>query len=219
MRAFITATGTGVGKTVLTCALTRALYQRGHRIVALKPLETGCQPDPLDAIALAEAAQWPELADLSGLYRARRPLAPWAATLAGEPALDFERLAQTLARYRDATHLLVEGAGGLLVPLDETRTISDLALELELPLIVVAHDGLGVLSHTLTALETARHRGHEVLSVVLRAGTEADPSTASNLDILRHYADVPVHPFPEVNGAAEIAAAGEALLTQMQPSP
>lgn len=219
MRLFVTGTGTDVGKTRLTLALTLALRARGLPVVALKPLETGCDPEPADAIALAAACGRPELASQPGLYRARRPLAPLAATLEGEPAPDWDRLVVAVARHRDAPHLLVEGAGGLLVPIDETRSIADLAVALRLPVAVVARDGLGVLSDTLTTVECARNRGLEVAAVILRRAADPDGSTATNLDILRPRCGCPVLPFPHLDGDRGLTEAGEAILSRMRPDP
>jgi len=84
---FVGGTGTGVGKTYVARALARALSREaGRAVAALKPLETGCDPDPLDALALAGACGRPELAHHRGLYRVPPPLAPYAATLGGLPA-------------------------------------------------------------------------------------------------------------------------------------
>src|SRR5690606_7338606 len=100
---FISGTGTGVGKTWVTRGLARALVRDGVNAIAIKPIETGCQPEPADAVAIARACGRPELAHAPGLYRARRPLAPWAATLEGEaPA--------SLAAIAEATRALCAGA-------------------------------------------------------------------------------------------------------------
>jgi len=217
---FVTGTGTGVGKTWVTRALALALRARGETVAALKPIETGCDPDPLDALALAHAAGDPELARDPGFYRARAALAPAAVARAGAPAIDYHRVCAAIAARRGATaHLLVEGAGGLLVPLDGTRTIADLVVDLELPLLLVARDGLGVLSHTLTAVESARRRALTIAAIVLREGDPSDPSIASNLDILETHAGVMTLRFPELESDQGLTSAGEAILTRMPPAP
>ncbi|MCA9609267.1 MAG: dethiobiotin synthase [Myxococcales bacterium] len=216
MRLFVTGTGTDVGKTRLTLALTLALRARGLPVVALKPLETGCDPEPADATALAAACDRPELAHLPGLYRARRPLAPFAATLEGEPAPAWGPLVEAVQAHRDAPNLLVEGAGGLLVPIDAERSIADLAVALEMPLAVVARDGLGVLSDTLATLECVRRRGLEVAAVILRRPAAPDGSTATNIDILRQRSGCLVLPFPHLEGDHELADAGEAILGSLE---
>lgn len=200
IRFFVTGTGTGVGKTWVTRGLTCAYRRAGRRVAALKPYETGCEPRALDAEALAAACGRPELATAPGLYRAAPPLAPYAATLAGEsPPPPIEAMAETLEGLAaDADVLLVEGAGGLLVPLDPQHTIAELAQRLAAPLLVVARDGLGVLSHTLALVEAARARHLTIAAVVLVAtesSTSADPSPASNGAILEERLAVPVVPF------------------------
>lgn len=216
VRLFVSGTGTGVGKTVVTTALAAALRARGEAVVALKPIETGCAPEPLDALALAAACGRPELAHLSGSYRARAPLAPFAATLAGEPALAWDALVGAVRPHLGAPHVLVEGAGGLLVPLDPTRTIAELAAALELPLLLVARDALGVLSDTLAAVECATRRGLEIAAVVLRTPPDPDSSIASNVDILAARIDPPVLRFPNLAEGADPAAAGAAVLAALR---
>ena len=187
---FVTGTGTGVGKTVLSAALAERWRLGGRKVAAVKPVETGCAPEPADALALARACGRPELTTAPGLYRARQPLAPWAATLAGEPAPPpVERLAAACrAAAGEADLLLVEGAGGVLVPLDARHDIVELAVALRASALLVARDGLGVLSHTLTAAEALRRREVPLLAVALvRHGAPEegeDPSLRSNAAIL-----------------------------------
>ncbi len=199
--AFITGTGTGIGKTFLTRGLARALARRGRRVAAIKPLETGCTPNPLDALALARACGRPDLSTAPGLYRARLPLAPAAATMEGEPPPpSVTALTRTIAAIAgDAEITLVEGAGGLLVPLDPHHTMADLARALSLPLFLVARDGLGVLSHALTAWECATRRALSVAGLVLvSAGADpVDVSSRTNRRILEErLGDTPVLSFP-----------------------
>lgn len=212
MRVFVTGTGTGVGKTVVTRALAEALRTEGRRVTALKPIETGCDPDPRDAIALAEAAGRPELARLPGLYRARAPLAPHAAALEGAPPLDWPELLAALAPHREDDPLLVEGAGGLLVPLDRARVIADLAIALALPILVVAPNALGVLSDVLATVECACARGLSVAAVILREPASRDYSFATNVDILAGRLDAPILDFPHVGSDQQRLDAGRAIL-------
>lgn len=222
---FITATGTGVGKTFLTRGLARALCTRGNTVAAIKPLETDCHPRPLDAHALARACGRPDLAENPDLYRVPPPLAPYAATLAGEPPPpDPADLASTVHRLAHAADVvLVEGAGGLLVPLDATHTMADLGRALAMPLLLVTRDGLGVLSHTLTAVESARARSLPIAAVVLtrHTATDADPSLETNARILRErFAPIPVLSFPssaDDDDALARAAEAAGLLDLLDP--
>ena len=200
-RLFVTGTGTEIGKTVVTTALATALRRQGHKVAAVKPVETGCEPTALDATRLADACGRPQLASAPGLYRAARPAAPLAATRAGEqqPPTAASLAEATLAAGGEADWLIAEGAGGLLVPLDEGHTIADLARKLSAELIVVAPDVLGTLSHTLTAVESARSRKLPIACVVLNRCNETEPAAPqSNLAILRGWlAPIPVVAFPE----------------------
>ena len=211
---FVTGTGTGVGKTWFSVALIEAWLAQGHSVLAVKPFETGCDPDPLDAIALARACRMPHLVSLEGLYRARLPVAPWAATKAGEPAPDLDAIAlrvdelrgthvavprQTLPEIERVTvpdnrpqRVLVEGAGGPLVPLTAELDIADWAVGKFDSVVLVAADQLGVQSHTFTAVESLEKRGLPLKAVVLNTTEDSDPSQSSNRDILAERLDVPV---------------------------
>lgn len=194
MILFVAGTGTGVGKTAVSVGLTQLIDFAGFFVLSLKPIETGCEPDPLDATALAAACRRPTLVRHPGFYRARAALSPYAATLAGEPPPDFDAIVnacRTLATEADP--VIVEGAGGLLVPLDATRTMVDLALALGSKLLLVAPDRLGVLSDVLASVECAERRGLPVVAIVLNRGLgPADPSREHNARILRERLSIPV---------------------------
>lgn len=188
---FVTGTGTGVGKTKIACALTRALASRGVAVAAIKPIETGALNEASDAEALAVACGRPELATDPAWYRARPPLSPYAAALEGELPVQLTPIVSRLRAIEELA--IIEGAGGLLVPLDRDRTIADLAAALALPLLIVAPDRLGTLSDTLAILEAAGRRQLKIAAVALnRLGDELDPSTRSNARILRERSPAPV---------------------------
>jgi dethiobiotin synthetase len=225
---FVTSTGTGAGKTYVTRALARALARRGRRVAALKPLETGVVPPPdgpgpADAVAIARAAGRPELASAPGQYRARLPAAPYAATLAGEPAPpdvpDLARAVRDAARRVDATHLLVEGAGGLFVPLDGARTIADLVVALGTPCLVVVPDVLGTLSHTLALVKAAWTESIDIDTVVVARHGALDPAVAANTQILAERLALPVLPFapcPDDDDALADEAERSGLLARVE---
>src|SRR4029077_11397508 len=155
---FVTGTDTGVGKTILSAALVAAMAAEGERVSAYKPVVTGVgEPPgawPQDHELLAEmASMTPQ--EVSPLRYIPSVSPHLAAAMAGE-RIDPTRLighAHTLAR-RDT--LIVEGVGGLLVPLNEDFTVRALAVELKLPLLIAARPGLGTINHTLLTLQTAR---------------------------------------------------------------
>ena len=194
---FVTSTGTSVGKTFVSRALLRGLRAQGLRVAGLKPIETGCAPSPLDALALAEASGRMTLAHSPRWYRAELPAAPYAVELeTGFPPPRIEALVseiEVIASSHDA--VLVEGAGGLLVPLDRERSMADFARALGLPMLMVAEDRLGVLSHVLTAAEAAEQRGLSIAALVLNQAVATDASDVSvrtNRTILAEKLGIPV---------------------------
>jgi len=185
---FVTGTDTGVGKTVVACALARALRARGADVGVQKPVETGVGPGgPLDALALRAAAGADDPLDDVCPEARVLPAAPAVAGEAEGRPIDLGRIRSAYARLR-ARHeiLVVEGAGGLLVPLAGPFTMADLAAELGLPLLVVARGSLGTVNHTLLTLEVAAARGLPVAGVVVSHGpTALSAADSSNLGALR----------------------------------
>jgi len=220
--AFITATSTGVGKTWLASALTTACVQRGKRVAAIKPIETGADPDPIDALELARACGDESLARAAGLYRAREPLAPYAIEKRGGPGVGSIRgLAKRVRELgRDADYTIVEGIGGVLVPLDREHTIADFAALLDLPTIVVARNALGVLSYTLSAMEALRKRKISVRAIVLNHVDRIqkdDLSRMSNAEVLEDYFPrIPIVRVPRVQGPAGMVNTASQLLDTLE---
>ncbi|HYM54222.1 MAG TPA: dethiobiotin synthase [Solirubrobacteraceae bacterium] len=219
---FVTGTGTGVGKTVLSAALLAAMAAEGERVRAYKPVLTGLEDLP----EAGGPGAWPPdhelLAAAAGM--AAEDVAPLrygpavsphlAARLAGE-RIDPERLlaAARRAAIDDGT-LVVEGVGGLLVPLTDHYTVCDLAAALGLPVLIAAAAGLGTINHTLLTLEAARAAGLDVRAVVLTPWPE-EPSELerSNLETIAHLGGVEVVGLGAVPGPdiAELARVGASL--------
>ncbi len=168
---FVTGTDTGVGKTVLAGAIVAALVARGHPVRALKPLITGLDDPrdedwPPDHELLARAAGCPP--EQVALLRYGPAMGPHlAAELAGEPIRPAELRARILSSVSAEQTLIVEGVGGLLVPLADDYDVRRLAVELGLPLVVAARPGLGTINHTLLTVGAAREAGLEIAGVVL----------------------------------------------------
>jgi dethiobiotin synthetase len=171
---FVTGTDTGVGKTVLSAALLAAIAAAGEPVRAFKPVLTGVgeppEPDggeawpPDDELLAAAAGMDPrEVAPLRYGPAASPHL---AASLAGE-RIDPERLLAAALGSGGGETLIVEGVGGLLVPLTGAYTVCDLAAALGLPLLLAARPGLGTINHTLLTLRAARAAGLQVRAVVL----------------------------------------------------
>jgi dethiobiotin synthetase len=184
---FVTGTDTGVGKTVVACALVRALRAAGVDVGVMKPAETGVGAEgPVDALALRRAAGSDDpLEDVCPAALAL-PAAPAVAAGAEGRRLDLARIRAAATRLR-ARHdfLLVEGAGGLLVPLAPGVSMADLAAELGFPVLVVARTRLGTINHTLLTLEVLERRGLALAGVVLSHAAPLSAADARNLDALR----------------------------------
>lgn len=183
---FITGTGTGIGKTWVTRGLAKGLFDAGIRVAAIKPIETGVDDVAYDAAALAKACGQPDLARAAGFYRAKAPLSPLAASLEGEAACPSPKQLGTHCRAASlgAQLLLVEGAGGIKVPLDAAYTNADLIRELDATAILVAPNELGVLSHVLTAIDSARVESVRIGAIVLVDRLDGDLASRTNARIL-----------------------------------
>lgn len=185
---FVTGTDTGVGKTLVACALARGLRRRGLDVGVMKPVETGVgAAGPVDARALRDAAGVEDDLERICPQSFALPAAPSVAAAAEGRALDRRALQAAFDTLR-ARHefLLVEGAGGLLVPLAEDYSMADLAGELGLPLLVVARASLGTINHTRLTLEAAQGRGLVVTGVVISHGpVPLSAADARNLAALR----------------------------------
>jgi dethiobiotin synthetase len=183
----------------------------------MKPLEAGATAGESDAARLAEAAGVP-VAEVA-LYRFADAVAPGVAAEREDQVIDFDRIWERLQALeaRSPDLLLVEGAGGLLVPLGAGRSTADLIRELALPVIVVARDALGTINHTLLTVEVARARGIEVAGVIVSRGTESSKEAEENVREIERVlgGDPPVLgvlPFVRSWSDGALAALGAPLL-------
>jgi dethiobiotin synthetase len=191
VRAFVTGTDTEVGKTYVTALLTRALRRAGLNTVALKPLCCG----PREDVDILRAAADQELtADAINPIWLQAPAAPLVAAREEGVTINLAALETWFAPYRDPHRsVLVEGAGGWLVPLADGRTMSDLAVTLGLPVLVVVANKLGCLNHTLLTVESIRARGLTCAGLILNAPVaNASRAAATNAAVLREFCDVPI---------------------------
>ena len=211
---FVTATDTGVGKTVLAGALVASLRARGEDVRARKPVITGLdEPDDRSAprdheLLAALSGEQPEMVSAARYGPAVSP--HLAAELAGH-AIDVGALLDGL---RGAGPLIVEGIGGLLVPLAEGWDVRRLAGELGLGVVVAARPGLGTINHTLLTIEAARAADLDLRAVVLTPWP-AEPGVLerSNLTTIERLGEIEVATLatvPEI-GAAALASAGDSL--------
>jgi dethiobiotin synthetase len=172
---FVSATDTGVGKTFITAALAKSLRARGRDVAVFKPVQSGARADDPSGDAALLGADC--------VYAFAAALAPLVAARAEGRTIELEPiLARAGELAREHELLLVEGAGGLLVPLADDLDVADLAAALGLPLVVVARAGLGTVNHTLLTIEAAKARGLEIAGVVLNG--KSDESTAGNAALI-----------------------------------
>ena len=174
----VTGTDTGVGKTYVTAALAAACARSGRRVGVLKAAQTG--PDD-DAGWIRERVPGVVVRTVLRYKAAVAPVV--AARLEGKPDPSLGAIVAAAAELRViGDGILVEGSGGLLVPLNERETFADLALALRLPLLIVARPGLGTLNHTALTVEVARTRGIPVAGIIV-CGTSVDPDVAERTNI------------------------------------
>jgi dethiobiotin synthetase len=189
MNLFVTGTDTGVGKTFTTALLTRALCQVGLGTIALKPL---CSGERSDVEILRAASDHTLSLDETNPVWLQAPATPLVAAKLENRTLSLDPL-QHWFRSLSAKHpsLLVEGAGGWLVPITESETIADLAVRLNLPVIVVVANRLGCLNHTLLTLESIRARGLHCPGIILNHLTpDSDIAQRTNADILARHTTI-----------------------------
>ena len=207
---FVTGTDTGVGKTVAAAALLHRF--RGQFPVRYwKPIQTGIEQDD-DTAEVARLAACSAQEILSAGVRLERPVSPHlAARWAGKP-IDVDALAALLNAEPGATRWIVEGAGGVLVPVGETTNIADLIARLGLPAVVVARSTLGTINHTLLTIEALGRRAIPVAGVIMVGVPNAD-----NRDAIERYGHIEVlgeMPRFESLNAGELAAWAASHLDQ-----
>ena len=179
MSVFITGSGTDVGKTYVSCGVLRAMQRQGRRVRPLKPVLSGVDDNNLDnsdagQLLLAAGGSLDDV-DATSPWRFRAPLSPDAAAAREGKTVPVDDVVGFCTRALHEGPCLVEGVGGVLVPLDDTRTVRDWMKALQLPAVVVTHAALGTLSHTLCAVEAVHHAGLDVAAVVVNAATPMAP--------------------------------------------
>ena len=206
---FVTATGTEIGKTVVTAALCRELRAAGRPVRALKPVLSGYDPaalaesDPGVLLAsLGEAVTEQAVAAITP-WRFAAPLSPDMAAAREGRRLDLDEIV-AFCRAQDGDPLLVEGIGGAMVPLDDRHTVLDWVAALEAPALVVAGSYLGTISHTLTTLAAMRARGVEIAGLVISESPESPvPPAETAATIARHAGQLPIAILPRLPAGPE----------------
>jgi len=204
---FITGTDTGVGKTVVAAGLAIALRERGIKVGMMKPVATGCHGSDgrlisQDAAFLLEAGA-NEYPALTNPARFRNPLSPNVAALLEKREVNLESIHSAyreLQKHYD--FLIIEGIGGLLVPITKDYFVANLVREFQLPLVIVARGGLGTINHTLLTVDAAIIRGFEIRGLIFNRVPTVNYSMAevTNPKVIHDLTGIPVlGTLPEMN--------------------
>jgi len=210
---FITATGTDVGKTFVAASLIGQLRQTGRAVEVIKPVVTGFDPtqaatsDPAVLIKALGVPVTQHAIEQISPWRFRAPLSPDLAARREGRKIDVDEViafCQSAVEQRQDT-LLIEGVGGVMVPLDDQRTILDVMMALRLPLILVAGSYLGTISHTLTALDSLYRRDMNVMAIIISETPGSTVSLDETVAAISRFAD-PVIGLPRRRSDREPAA-------------
>lgn len=211
----VVGTDTGVGKTVVTAGLVGCLRETGIEARAIKPAQTGYPPDD-DAGFVADACGADDAATC--LRRLEPALAPRVAAEQSGVSLDYDAI---LAACRDELAAsavgVVEGIGGLRVPLADDREVLDLVADLDIPAVVVARSGLGTLNHTALTVDALQARDVRVSGIVLNEYAGATVAERTNPAELERMTGASVHELPEID-LGEPSAAVAAIRDHIPPS-
>ena len=210
---FIASTGTDIGKTLLTAALCWQLREDGHKVQCLKPIMTGVDglnwkksdaavlmasmENSIDAMALKQVSPW----------RFVDPISPHLAARKAGTELDLEEIASFCDRaMKPDTITLVEGAGGIMTPINETKTMLDLIQGLDIPVILVCGSYVGAISHTLTALAILNAQQVAVQAVVISESKGSATSAGETADTLRQFGgtNLPIYIVPRLSENTEL---------------
>jgi dethiobiotin synthetase len=195
---FITGTDTGVGKTVVTACL--ATLFKNHGVGVMKPIETGVDPKcssaaNSDAKLLMEVSGTTDAEEEVCPYRLKVPASPYQASqIAGTPIQPATILEQFKILQSRHNMMLVEGIGGLLVPITARYNVADLALEIGLPLIIVSRIRLGSLNHTLLTINAARQHGLKIKGIILnkQESGDLDEVEKQQKTLIEELSDTPI---------------------------
>ena len=213
---FVTATGTDIGKTYVSAALLRHWRREQRAIAALKPIMSGFDPADVpgsDAGQLLMAMDAPM--DIQGLnlispWRFRAPLSPDMAASREGKTIPYDKLIATCRAVAgmmpEDGRLIIEGVGGVFVPLDEQHTVMDWMADLDLPILLVAGSYLGTISHTLAALAAMQSRGLKPHALILNESPVSPvPVAETAATLARHWKGLPIHTLRRHASAADVA--------------
>jgi dethiobiotin synthetase len=194
---FVTGTGTDVGKTFVTAALISHCRAKGRPVEAFKPVVSGFDSAAADAsdpgVLLAALGRAVTVEDIDRIapWRFRAPLSPDLAAAREGRALDFKAVVEFSRRAAAGRGLvLIEGIGGIMVPLDQTHTVLDWMSALRIPVLLVAGSYLGTISHTLTALHVLAQRNLDIAAVVVSESAAPGAPLEETVATIARFADL-----------------------------
>ena len=224
---FITGTDTGVGKTIIAGAVACWHRSQGRSVGVMKPAETGCRIKsgklfPSDAAFLKRASGSKDSLEVICPYRFAEPLAPAIAARRAGKKIDvgvIKEIFGSIYSHNDIS--LVEGAGGIMVPLSAKYLFLDLAAELKLPLIIVGRAGLGTINHTVLTYNAAKARGLKISAIILNQSRKGPSGAAeeTNARVIRKILGFErVYSTPFVPGAKRNGVLLQPLATLLNSS-
>lgn len=207
---FVTGSGTGVGKTLVTQLIVSALRQRRRRVHALKPIVSGfdaSEPEASDTAQLLDALGLPldsPNLDAVSPWRFAEPVSPDMAARREGRTIPFDELVAFCTRQPAETTTVIEGVGGVMVPLDEKRTVIDWIAAVACPTVLVTGSYLGAISHTLTALETLSARHVRIRAIIVSESVDQPVPLVETVEtIARHARGTTVTMLPRLSKRAQ----------------
>ncbi len=197
---FVCGTDTDVGKTIVTASLCAYLKSMGVKVAPFKPLESGCSVArdgsllPADTIFLKKSAGVDEPINRLNVYSFQEALAPGVAAKRKKIAVSFSRISKALdSLEQDYDRVIIEGAGGLMVPLSGSKTNLDLIKHLKVPVLLVGRLGLGTINHTLLTWQKLKKEKINCVGVILNQTTKkVGLADQTNANILKNTYKLPV---------------------------
>lgn len=204
---FITATGTGIGKTFICCEIIKYLRQKQCDVKAIKPIITGVSDEVADADnvqilnALGEEIRRDNLVNISP-FSFKYPASPdIAARYSNQPYLNYDlivKYCQDFLDNDDSDFAFIEGIGGVMVPLDDSKSLLDLIKDLDIEIILLTGNYLGTLSHTLTALNVLE--GCHINQIIVNDLADNRQTLAQNIDSLSNFFEGKINRLHYCNG-------------------
>ncbi|OGC12208.1 dethiobiotin synthase [candidate division WOR-1 bacterium RIFOXYA12_FULL_52_29] len=189
---FITGTDTGVGKTYVTQYLAEEFRRQGSDVGIMKPISCGPAKDN-DALLLKKRLKINDPIHLINPIHLKHPLAPLPAARLEKKKIDLKKIFSAFKELEKKHDLvLVEGVGGVAVPINKNYCVIDLIKDLKLPTIIVARAGLGTINHTLLTVSALREQGIEIMGIILNSFRGKELSEKSNAEMIEELSGVPV---------------------------